>query len=206
MRARRTAGMALVLAIVAGVPRVALAHASGTSQCQAAKVKAAGQKAFARAKCEASGILSGGAADARCLDRAESRFAAAIVRADALGDCSGSVADLGTTIDGFTTGLVQRMGPVCCSYYDPIRNVGPLCGWAPDSATCSQSIYQTPGGLQSLCESDGSCRSLPPVEGRCCEIDRGQGPSCYGGMQAADCTVGTFSTNSVCAVSGHCVP
>ena len=58
-------------------------------RCAAAKIKAAGRKAHARALCYATAVAAGEPVNQSCLDKAEAQFAAAYAKAEEKASKSG---------------------------------------------------------------------------------------------------------------------
>jgi hypothetical protein len=79
------------------------------SKCTAAKMKAAGKKAAAKAVCYAKGTSKQLPVDPFCLMKAEGKFAAAFSKADLAGPCPGTTADVESMIDGFVSDAVAEL-------------------------------------------------------------------------------------------------
>ena len=94
-----------IVALAAPLFVVLLAPASlgaGTPEqiCDAAKAKAAANKAKAKIGCNAKAMAKGVMTDIACLDKAEEKFLAAYAKADAKGPCEGrSAAQMEAIVD-----------------------------------------------------------------------------------------------------------
>jgi len=92
--------------------------ADGIGKCPAAKIGASGKKAAAKLGCTAKSAGSGKPLDPLCITKAETKFAGAIVKAEAKGVC-----------DGTAIALEQVVDNVC---FNPVANqlppVAPGCG------------------------------------------------------------------------------
>lgn len=83
--------------------------------CRAAKVKAVAKLYASRAKCEATAIVQATTVDAECLAKADEKFAAAIVKADADGACEGVASTLAADTSACIDALVDDVSPVPCA-------------------------------------------------------------------------------------------
>ncbi len=199
MGARSTLG---VICLFVVLPGTLLAGPTALERCKAAKIKAAGQKVLDKAKCQQRAILRSAGVDPVCLTKAETKFAAAMARADALG-CPGKVASMETKVDACVTTLVESLNPVCC--YMPSNGA---CTWAPDAATCQSFPGSAPGAPGSVCDSQsGSCVAMASA-GPCCSGTTNLGGDCAAGPGiAGTCTAGGGTLSSgVCPSFGGCTP
>jgi len=108
--------MALRLAVIIGLlgllsPRLDAAM-TPAERCAAAKMKAAGRKAFAKLKCQEKALAKHRVAD-RCLAKAELRFGAAFAKAELNGGCAttGDADKIEAMVDGFMNDLVGSLSP-----------------------------------------------------------------------------------------------
>jgi hypothetical protein len=180
-------GLALAASVI---PSVVLAGVPGPRKCAAAKIKAAGKKAYAKAKCHQKAISTGIVADPECLTNAELKFAGDIAKADVVGTCSGTAGELEAQVDTFIAALASTIQPglttttppttssttsttttlagsaVCC-------NIGGLaCAWLPaEGCIGGASADRTPGAPGSVCDSaTGTCTLSPATAGNCCTL------------------------------------
>jgi hypothetical protein len=98
-----TAGLAALVLIV-GVPLAAHGHTTPAQKCATAKNKAAAKKAAAKLKCYATATVHATQVDAACLTAAETKFGAAIAKAEASGGCT--VTGDGGAIEGAVDAFV----------------------------------------------------------------------------------------------------
>src|SRR5262249_12318324 len=134
---RRIGEVMAVLAVL--VVSAGLIHASGTppQKCAAGKNKAAAKKIGAKLKCWQKAFTSGAAnADSVCLSAAETKFNAAISKAEAKGGCV--VTGDANAIEGaadtcvnsvvaltpVTTTTTTTLFPTCSSYGVPCGSCG----------------------------------------------------------------------------------
>ena len=101
--------MKLVGALAVGALISVVAHAATPplAKCQGAKVKAAGAKVYAKAKCYQKAFLKGLPVDTTCLLKAEQKFGAAVNKADEGGPCPGVASDLEASVDSCVATLVD---------------------------------------------------------------------------------------------------
>jgi len=129
-----TAGVVLVAAASQA------AHSPGAT-CAAAMQKVAGKKAVAKLKCYTKAILANEGIDQSCLDNAEAKFSAALVKAQAKGGClnTGDGSDLEAAVDTFVNSVVT-LTPATTTTTTTIpcgAIVGGFCWFkAADGANC----------------------------------------------------------------------
>jgi hypothetical protein len=214
--------LAVVLASVAvgpgaiGLDADAVA-ATATDTCAAAKVRAAGKRVYDEAKCHQKALLVATAVDPGCIARAETRFLAALAKADLAVACQGTAAAfdtiVGTCVESIATGGVTTTTPtttttsttgipgasICCQGTS-------LCIQADASTPDGCAAFGTPvpGAAGSVCGgTTGTCDAPPVTGGPCCQID---GLFCLGGpsLNQANCDslTGTFSASATCTPTG----
>jgi hypothetical protein len=106
-------------ALVDDVHQAVNASAGGPSKCDSKKVQVATKKAADKAGCHAKAIGKGIAVDAACLGKAETKFSAAVGKAEAGTDCTntGQAAALEAIVDAYVADLVDELTvppPTCC--------------------------------------------------------------------------------------------
>ena len=151
-----------LLATIVLMCAVLPAHASGTpaSKCATAKQKAAVKKLAAKLKCYQKASAKGVPVDGTCLTAAETKFAGAIVKADAKGGCLGG-----------TASLIESDVDKCLS---DIR------ADTPDApVTCGQTPFPECGGA---CPGNMICQATVTVDDPCGSSQ----PSCGTGCQCVD--------------------
>ncbi len=207
--------LAVVFAGIALSPAVLRTDALGASTvatCTAAKVRAAGKLVFDQAKCHQRALLVATAVDPGCLAKAETRFLAAVTRAELAGPCPGtmvafdaitaecveSIATCGatttpTTTTTSTTAIPQ--GGLCCQ--------GSILCTQTDSPDGCAAFGAAPGALGTMCDGTGACATPPVAGGPCCQVD---GRFCLAGpsLNQSNCASlnGTFSASATCTASG----
>jgi len=183
------------------IPPVGLAGVPGPQKCAAAKIKAAGKKAYAKAKCHQKAITKGIVVEPECLTKVELKFAGDISKADVVGICSGTAGELEAQVDTFIAALATTIQPepttttapttsttsttstpstttttlagsaVCCNLG------GVACAWLPADACIGGSADRTPGAPGSVCDSaTGTCTLTPATAGNCCTLTAGGPP------------------------------
>jgi len=90
-RPRSIVAFAVVL-VVAFLAPACLGAGTPEQVCDAAKAKAAANKAKAKIGCNAKAMAKGVMADIACLDKADEKFLTAFAKADAKGPCEGKTA------------------------------------------------------------------------------------------------------------------
>jgi hypothetical protein len=140
--------------IVAFASIVAIARGDGTpAKCAAAKQKAAVKKIGSKLKCYQKAASNGVAVDPTCLTAAETKFDAAILKADGKGGC---------VVTG-DQGPIEAAADACVQ---TILALTPTTTTLPP--TCQTGSYPTCGGT---CPSGQSCRAY--IENRTdCGTDR----------------------------------
>jgi hypothetical protein len=203
---RRLGQAAAVLAVL--VVSAALTHASetGAQKCAVAKMKAASKKLGSKVKCIQKAVAKGVAVDASCLSTADTKFTAAISKAEAKPGCvmKGDGPTFEALVDKDVSAIDSFADPkplVCCAY-----PVGTACGWATDTAACTGG-GGTPGASGTACDGGtGTCVVPPATKGNCCSIDNVSGGHCLGGpfWDVSTCTsnLGTPDPGSLCPPDG----
>jgi hypothetical protein len=198
MRAAVAAALVVVLAASAGA-------GSPSERCAAGKLKAAGQKARARAQCWVRAFQRGHAVDADCLARSEQKFSSTWARLEAAGGCAttNDRDDVEGRVDTFVADLVAALPPTTSTsttittssscppttaFYCGINS--PFCGspsLCPSGMTCvdagggactctGAAIPCDSSSLKGLLCAWGTCPS-----GMACKMDPGSTscpPSC----------------------------
>jgi hypothetical protein len=218
------------------VPGVVVGRVPDQQKCAAAKIKAAGKKTYAEAKCRQKAITKGGAVDPDCLSKAGIKFQADIAKADAAGPCSGDAATLDVQADACVDSFVHSIQPSTTTTAASTTTTSTLpatfgCCQFPGSGFCAWTTAESctesngvPGDPGSVCDSaTGSCTLSPAIAGGCCTVTivgPPSGSACFAGpgFDAFGCSsfaqqidpnphsVGTLS-NGVCPSPGSaCVP
>ena len=86
---------------------------TGDAKCAAAKMSAVGKKTSAKAKCQQKAFLTGTSVDPLCVASAESKFTAAIAKADGSGPCTGTATALEGLVDDCLASLVGSGSDGC---------------------------------------------------------------------------------------------
>lgn len=122
---------------------------AGDAKCAAAKMKAVGKKTKAKAKCERKALLTGTTASTTCLAAAETKFNAAIAKADTRGSCSDTAPALEALVDTCLDHLLSGNGNACTLTDDtsPTSTVHPdgCAVLSRDTSSCSAA--RTTAGL-----------------------------------------------------------
>src|SRR5262245_42748504 len=227
MRARRAIAAFGIVSLVGTSPTVVLAAVPGAQKCAAAKLKAAGKKAYGKIKCHQKAITKSVAVDSECLTKAETKFLADIVKADAAGTCSGTAADLEDQVDAFVAALVANIQAVPTTTMPPTTSTtttpttstsstqeapGPVgccnlggvaCAWLPaDQCTHGPPVNGTPGAPGSVCDSaTGTCTLTTATPGNCCTLAADGGPS-----PASFCIASPLITSTaICLAEGELI-
>jgi len=214
--------------LVGGALLLAMAGAAGagptpSQKCAVVKSKAAVKKLGAKMKCHQKALQMGVAVDPACLTRAETKFEAAIAKAELPGGCTvnGDAATIEAAVDfcvdalvtltpagGSTTSTTTSGGTttsttlfgICCAT-DFGGGFGGRCTMTASLAECTDGG----GAVQpGVCRNDGTC-GLASGPGDCCDVSGGR---CVVGTAPPGtsflCTAGggTFVSNAVCTVSG----
>jgi len=135
-------GLALV-AIAAGTSHAAITAAQ---KCMLAKQKASAKLVSDNLKCSAKGVKKG-VYDPECIPKAEAKFAAAFVKAEANGECldTGSAA---LVKDGLNTFVYFVQSATAQGYCGSITF--PVCGGSCSLGSTCQTIYS--GGFPLGCQ------------------------------------------------------
>ena len=210
--------LAAVLASVAAGPALLglgadALGATAVTICTAAKVRAAGKRVFDQAKCHQKAFLVGTAVDPGCLAKAETRFFAALARADLAGPCPGTAVEFDTItaqcVESIATcGVTTTTPTTTTTSTTAIPGVGMCC---QGSILCTQTdrsdgcaaFGATPGAPGTVCDGTGACATPPVASGPCCQVD---GRFCLGGpsLNQSNCASlnGTFSASATCTPTG----
>jgi hypothetical protein len=146
----------------------ALVHAGATpaEKCIAAKQKAAAKKFASKLKCYETGTLkAAGAVDSTCLMTAETKFNAAITKAESTGGCAvtGDGGFIESTVNTCVN-IISAVGALGCgpvSTCGTVNNcagcggIGACVGLAEGGSAC---IY--PGPCGAPCTKSGDCPAL----------------------------------------------
>jgi hypothetical protein len=207
---RRIGSVTVVLAVLAVGAGYALA--AGTPQkCAVAKSKAASKKLGSKLKCYEKALAKGVAVDATCLAAAETKFNAAITKAEAKGGCA--LTGDGPTIEAVVNSAVKAVNgftpsapPVCC--FDAFG----ACLYVATAGDCPHTV----GAPGTVCDgATGGCVAEPATPGLCCSNAAGMTTfppaKCAGGPEfdPVSCAgvTGTSYPNSLCPPDGDtCVP
>lgn len=185
---------------------------SGAPGCAGAKMKATGKNVDDMTKCHWNAVLRAAEVDQTCLAKAETRFAAAIARADLAEACAGTVATLEAAVESCVTALVQGVsapgGSTSTTTSSTTTTVPTHC--------CNIGSSTTPVGCFDQADGDGACPATFPTtglptfagDGVCngaagkCDVDDGIGVCCqvagFGVIVCAE-TTADFS----CADAGN---
>ena len=134
-RPRSIVALAAVI-VVAFLAPVCFGAGTPEQVCDAAKAKAAANKAKAKIGCNAKAMAKGVMADIACLDKAEEKFLTAFAKADAKGPCEGrTAAQMEVIVDQFMSNVLIA---VQC------RNAGTSCTANAQccSLQCNGSVCQ----------------------------------------------------------------
>src|SRR5262249_34329460 len=139
VRGRTGPACLLIASIIGGVPAGAGAGLSPAQRCSIAKDKAAAKKIASKLKCREKAVTLGAPVDPACVAIAESKFDAAIAKAEAFGGCAtnGDGATIESAVDSCvdsiatlafgttsttvasatttTTSTTMPADPVCCA-------------------------------------------------------------------------------------------
>lgn len=148
------------------------------ARCAAAKIKAAGKRLAAAAKCHSRAAERGVAVDLSCLGRAEQMFEAAFAKAEARAGCvtTGDAGAVGSLVDTCIQSVVEALPattsttsssttsttlflPACSTQFGPCGSCGNgICGFHvdpnPPALICLD--LDSPGGSPS-CDEDADC-------------------------------------------------
>jgi cysteine-rich repeat protein len=158
----------LIIALMLAAP--APTHAAdAVAKCQGMKIKATGKKTYDKAKCYQKAVVTGEAVDPECLTKAETKFTAAIAKADATGTCAGDAATLEAAVDDCVTeyrGIVQP--PITTTTSTTTStSPGADCGNGVLDGTeqCDDNDLMAGDGCDGACAIEGgySCTGEPSV-------------------------------------------
>jgi hypothetical protein len=212
---QRRAGTAwlLVGTLVAVAPGGARASETPAQRCSVAKSKAAAKKIVAKLTCQQKAIRVGAAIDPTCLTAAETKFDAAIVKAEAPGGCGAngdgptiesavdSCVDSIVTLTAGTTSTTTTTLPSLCCATSPTQQV-PFPGCTMDPAICTRAGATVEPGV---CRNDGTCGAATGP-GECCDFAPGECIvlAAQPGFTQTACSIvgGTFKANSACTPAG----
>jgi len=182
-------GLAAIAYVCAGDGVAGPPSPEATAQrCAAAKIKAAGKKAHAKALCYAKAAAAGVPVSQACLDKAEAQFSAAFANAEEKASKSGGcvtqsdVADVENRVDMFVSDVVSALPGTTTTTTTTTTTVDPnACGFR-DGGICGGFCAQGSCTPKYHCQCGSPCGTAPPVE-------------------VCDCSV-TATTSCVC--SGRC--
>ena len=180
--------VAALLPIVAGPLKGAIVEAFGATpgaKCAAAKIKAAGKKVYAKARCYQRAILAETSVEPECLAKMEDKFTAAVGKAELLGPCPGTANDLEAIVDDCVEALTAAIATTTTSTTTTTptttttltTNVVTCCETSSACAVLSVSdcsIFSaraTPGPAGSWCDAyTGRCVTAANGDlGFCCQ-------------------------------------
>jgi hypothetical protein len=155
---------------------LAFAHARATpaEKCIAAKQKAAAKKVTSKLKCYETATLKGLAVDSTCLMTAETKFNAAITKAESAGACA--VTGDGAFIESTVDTCVNVVGALGCT---PVGT----CGSLQNCAGCGGA-----GLCFGLADGGSVCIAVGPCDTPC--------------TNSGDCPAGEVCTINTCCGSG----
>lgn len=203
----------LVGTLIAAIPVGARASETPAQRCSVAKSKAAAKKIVAKLTCQQKAMRVGAAIDPTCLSAAETKFDAAIVKAEARGGCavSGDGATIESAVDSCVDSIVTLTGgtaatttttlpPQCC-VTSPTQQV-PFSGCTMDPAICTQAGATVEPGV---CRNDGTCGTATGP-GDCCDFAPGECVvfAAPAGFNQTACSLigGSFKSSSACTAAG----
>lgn len=159
--------VALTLVVVPAVLLVpfaatqAIAAADPVAKCRAAKMKAAAKKYASKAQCHIKASTKGTDVDVACLQKAETKFEEAVVKAEKSVDCKGETVPIEISVDACIANLVDQVLPA----------VGDACTDATDcggpSMVCRTTGFPDGYCTQEGCPSAGSTAGCPSSDSVC---------------------------------------
>ncbi len=194
-----------VMALVVMLPAATVYGAtSPAAKCAIAKSKAAAKKLGSKAKCYQKAVAKSMPVDGACLMAAETKFNAAITKAEA-GACA--IPGDGPTLEALVNRQVADMDsftpaalPVCC------QDAGGACWYGATAGDCAPT--GTAGAAGTVCDgATGTCVAAPGAPGHCCSSSAGLTSTppfnCGVGPELTDVTVctgvgGNFDPNGLC--------
>ena len=197
-----TAILMVILTAALAVP--VRAGSDRAAQCAAAKLHAAGQKAIAKLRCVARGVLHSDKDESACLAAAEDQFTKKMARIEARGGCPGDPADIEARVDALVTDLVAAVSPTSSTTTTITSTTGTSC-----SPTSTLILCGTPIGCSThlgFCPLDQTCVytgdtcacSGPPVP--CADLG--------GGYSGSICGLGVCPEGMTCQhapIAGSCL-
>jgi hypothetical protein len=183
-------------------------HASETpgQKCAVAKMKAAAKKLGGKVKCIEKAVSKGAAVDTTCLMAADTKFTAAILKAESGSGCA--VSGDGPTFEALVDhdanafqGLAAPTTPVCC--FDGAGE----CWYGATSGDCGPF---SAGAAGTVCDgATGGCvATASQTPGNCCSnpttpLIATVTSNCAAGTEFSDSTIctgggGQFYQNSLC--------
>jgi len=183
--------------------------ADPVAKCQALKMKAAGKKTFDKAKCYQKALLKAVAVDPDCLTKAETKFTAAVAKADAAGTCSGDAPSLELAVDTAVAGYLAAVTDTCAG-----QDVGGFCwflgaaGESCDTVCAGQgklydaatATYAGSGGTDAQCEAVLIALGLPGPH------NFSGTTSCAQGFGCANSSSGSLHCDSPATTAGASTP
>jgi hypothetical protein len=204
MQSRSLISMVATVMTVAFVSLPATPSHAEPSKCAAAKVKAAAKEASAKAKCHFAALKSDTAVDPTCLSKAEEKFDAAFVKADAadlncpnLNDGS----DVEAIVDEFVDALVAQVVavPTCTDGVANGTETDVDCGGSCNDCALGDGCALPADCASGACEGNVCALRILPLS---CSSDEAwlipvPGPAALGGeCPDSECyTCGTPSSS-----------
>jgi hypothetical protein len=126
-------------------------------KCTASKLKAAGNKALAKVRCNAQAIVN-----PNCLVRAETRFTKAFQRAEAKGGCltTADAATIETLVDAFVGNVILAVGPPAPTPSPTATGTLPTATPTP-TATSTRTVTTPPTATPTKTSSPTVTGTLP---------------------------------------------
>ena len=159
--------------------------------CAIRKLEAASRKSAARLTCYERAIAAGAPVDPLCLAKADAKFAAAFVRAEARGGCvtTGDVGSVETTVDTCVANLVSAL---------PASTTTTVTTTSTSSTLSTTTTYPPCGALGNTCDvacPDGSFAGI-------CGAHAGGGVVCVGRLS---CSPSSCTSDADCGGGMRCV-
>ena len=176
--ARFSFGSRAALVIVFALANVTAVHAGATpaQKCAITKQKAALKKLAAKLTCNQKAIKAGGSVDASCIMAAESKFNAAVMKAETKGGCVGgndgaienevnscvsSIVNLTPTVACQAAKFTCQCGSVTVSFTPSCGSASADCGTARQFAIDDCSANHQPAGDCPTVTCADACTGQP---------------------------------------------
>jgi len=184
----------LLIVLIASAPAAtAFAGATPDQKCASAKMKAAGKKYAAKAKCHAKALAKSLPVDGACLSLAESKFAAAFAKADARGGCLHE-----NDADAIEIKIDTCLG-------DVVGDIGCGNGLLEGDEECDDGNTIAGDGCSESCLIEDPCATNGQtclVGSDCCSGLCGDGVcQAVCGVVGTDCTMGSDCCSGICTGS-----